>query len=41
MDNAIDQMQKTAKTIMLFDQRTFTPTRSSPPPPWCRRRYRC
>ncbi len=25
MDNAIDQMQKTAKTIMLFDQRTFTP----------------
>ena len=24
MDNAIDQMQKTAKTIMLFDQRTFT-----------------
>jgi predicted phosphate transport protein (TIGR00153 family) len=25
MDNTIDQMQKTAKTIMLFDQRTFTP----------------
>jgi predicted phosphate transport protein (TIGR00153 family) len=25
MDNAIDQMQKTAKTIMLFDQRAFTP----------------
>ena len=25
MDNAIDQMQKTAKTIMLFDQRSFTP----------------
>jgi predicted phosphate transport protein (TIGR00153 family) len=25
MDNAIDQMQKTAKTIMLFDVRTFTP----------------
>jgi predicted phosphate transport protein (TIGR00153 family) len=25
MDNAIDQMQKTAKTIMLFEQRTFTP----------------
>ena len=25
MDNAIDQMQKTAKTIILFDQRTFTP----------------
>jgi hypothetical protein len=25
MDNAIDQMQKTAKTIMLFHQRTFTP----------------
>ena len=25
MDNAIDQMQKTAKTIMLFDQRVFTP----------------
>jgi predicted phosphate transport protein (TIGR00153 family) len=24
MDNAIDQMQKTAKTIMLFDQRQFT-----------------
>ena len=24
MDNAIDQMQKAAKTIMLFDQRTFT-----------------
>jgi uncharacterized protein len=24
MDNAIDQMQKTAKTIMLFDQRVFT-----------------
>ena len=24
MDNTIDQMQKTAKTIMLFDQRTFT-----------------
>jgi len=24
MDNSIDQMQKTAKTIMLFDQRTFT-----------------
>jgi hypothetical protein len=25
LDNAIDQMQKTAKTIMLFDQRAFTP----------------
>ena len=25
MDNAIDQMQKTAKGVMLFDQRTFTP----------------
>jgi len=25
MDNAIDQMQKTAKTILLFDQRTFVP----------------
>src|SRR5712691_9061889 len=25
MDNAIDQMQKTAKTIMLFDVRSFTP----------------
>jgi uncharacterized protein len=25
MDNTIDQMQKTAKTIMLFDVRTFTP----------------
>jgi uncharacterized protein Yka (UPF0111/DUF47 family) len=25
MDNTIDQMQKTAKTILLFDQRTFTP----------------
>jgi predicted phosphate transport protein (TIGR00153 family) len=25
MDNAIDQMHKTAKTIMLFDQRSFTP----------------
>src|ERR1700681_1866253 len=25
MDNSIDQMQKTAKTIMMFDQRTFTP----------------
>jgi predicted phosphate transport protein (TIGR00153 family) len=25
MDNAIDQMQKTAKTIMLFDVKTFTP----------------
>ena len=25
MDNTIDQMQKTAKTIRLFDQRTFTP----------------
>ena len=24
MDNSIDQMQKTAKTIMLFDQHTFT-----------------
>jgi predicted phosphate transport protein (TIGR00153 family) len=24
MDNAIDQMQKAAKTIMLFDQRSFT-----------------
>ena len=24
MDNAIDQMQKTAKSIMLFDQRLFT-----------------
>jgi predicted phosphate transport protein (TIGR00153 family) len=26
MDNAIDQMQKTAKTIIVFDQRSFTPT---------------
>jgi uncharacterized protein len=25
MDNTIDQMLKTAKTIMMFDQRTFTP----------------
>jgi predicted phosphate transport protein (TIGR00153 family) len=25
MDNSIDQMQKTAKTIMLFEQRAFTP----------------
>jgi predicted phosphate transport protein (TIGR00153 family) len=25
MDNAIDQMHKTAKTIMLFEQRVFTP----------------
>src|SRR5712691_12506384 len=25
MDNAIDHMQKTAKTIMLFDVRSFTP----------------
>jgi uncharacterized protein len=25
MDNAIDQMQKTAKTIMLFEQQSFTP----------------
>jgi uncharacterized protein len=25
MDNTIDQMQKTAKTIILFDQRSFTP----------------
>ena len=25
MDNAIDQMQKTAKGMMLFDQREFTP----------------
>jgi predicted phosphate transport protein (TIGR00153 family) len=25
MDDTIDQMQKTAKTIMLFDVRTFTP----------------
>jgi uncharacterized protein len=25
MDNTIDQMQKTAKTIMLFDQRSFMP----------------
>lgn len=25
MDNSIDQMQKTAKTIILFDVRTFTP----------------
>ena len=25
MDNAIDQMQKTAKGVMLFDQRSFTP----------------
>lgn len=25
MDNAIDQMQKTAKAIMVFDMRTFTP----------------
>jgi hypothetical protein len=25
MDNSIDQMQKTAKSIMLFDQRSFTP----------------
>jgi predicted phosphate transport protein (TIGR00153 family) len=24
MDNSIDQMQKTAKTIMLFEQRSFT-----------------
>src|SRR5262245_2078041 len=24
MDNTIDQMQKTAKTIILFDQRSFT-----------------
>src|SRR5204862_8150327 len=26
MDDAIDQMQKTAKTIMLFDIPTFTPS---------------
>src|SRR5215471_16785814 len=25
MDNSIDQMQKTAKTIMLFEQRSFAP----------------
>ena len=25
MDNTIDQMQKTAKTITLFEQRSFTP----------------
>src|SRR5437667_11260879 len=25
MDNAIDQMQKTAKSVMLFDLRAFTP----------------
>jgi uncharacterized protein Yka (UPF0111/DUF47 family) len=25
MDNAIDQMQKTAKAVMLFNIRTFTP----------------
>lgn len=25
MDNTIDQMQKTAKGIMLFDVRSFTP----------------
>jgi len=25
MDNAIDQMQKTAKSVMLFNQRSFTP----------------
>ena len=25
MDNAIDQMQKTAKSVMIFDIRTFTP----------------
>ncbi len=25
MDNSIDQMQKTAKAVMLFDMRTFTP----------------
>src|SRR3954452_4592576 len=25
MDNTIDQMQKTAKTIMLFEQHSFTP----------------
>ncbi len=25
MDNAIDQMQKTAKGVVLFDQRSFTP----------------
>ncbi|MBV8840264.1 MAG: DUF47 domain-containing protein [Alphaproteobacteria bacterium] len=25
MDNSIDQMQKTAKGVMLFDQRAFTP----------------
>jgi predicted phosphate transport protein (TIGR00153 family) len=29
MDNAIDQMQKTAKTIMLFEQRAFTPQQKS------------
>jgi len=29
MDNAIDQMQKTAKTIMLFDQRSFTKQQKS------------
>jgi len=26
MDNGIDQMQKTAKSVMLFDQRSFTPS---------------
>src|SRR5713101_3058570 len=25
MDNAIDQMQKTAKSVMVFDMRSFTP----------------
>src|SRR5438128_1501959 len=25
MDNAIDQMQKTAKSVMIFDLRSFTP----------------
>jgi predicted phosphate transport protein (TIGR00153 family) len=29
MDNAIDQMQKAAKTIMLFEQRAFTPQQKS------------
>ena len=48
MDNAIDQMQKTAKTIMLFDQRSFTQQQKrhgrrdrDRRPRWCRRRCRC
>ena len=48
MDNAIDQMQKTAKTIMLFDQRSFTLAAEADgrrdrdrAPAWCRRRCRC